>query len=110
MFLTRNVTADIISTFTAHLTAATNNFASDARFLQRCHKIRGLAFAKKMRLTHKEINDPDFGSRAPALFVEITVHLSAPLSRPVRLTCRSQRAETSQNGLPVNGIILQPPL
>lgn len=69
-----------------------------------------LDFAKKMKLTHKEINDPDMGSRAPALFVEITVHLSTPLSRRVRLTCRSQPAETSQNGLPVNGIILQPPL
>lgn len=30
MFLTRNVTAEIFSTFTAHLSAATDNFAPDA--------------------------------------------------------------------------------
>ena|SRR6516164_7993610 len=89
MFLTRKVTADIFSTFTAHLTAATNNIASHARFLQRYVTKFETRFRQKDETYAQRNQRLDFGSRAPALFVEITVHLSTPLSRRVLLTCRS---------------------
>jgi hypothetical protein len=75
MFLTRNVTADIFSTFTTHLTAATNNFATHARFLQRCVTKFEARFRQKDETYAQRNQRLDLGSRA-CLFWCTYLHLS----------------------------------
>jgi hypothetical protein len=83
MFRTRNVTAEIFSTFTAHLTAATHNFLPVARFLPR----RVAKFETRLRQRHETCAQRnqrlEFDSRAPTLFIDITVLSNLHLSRVV---------------------------